>query len=149
MDRKLLRPGSLDEALSERERHGTDALPIAGGQSLLVMLRNKLIDPKLLLDLEPLGELRGVKRDSKSISIGAMTTFYDLLSSTEVKTAAPVLAQAASKVGSTAIRNLGTIGGNLCHNEIGSDPPSALLALNASVECLSLRGRRKMPLPTV
>src|ERR1700693_4121666 len=100
MERKLVRPNSIDEALSERQKYAKDALPIAGGQSLLVMLRNKLIDPKVLLDLEPLAELRGMQRQGAGVSIGAMMTFYDLLSSAEVQTAMPILAQAASKVGS-------------------------------------------------
>ena len=146
MERKLFRPRSMDEALSQREQYGRDALPIAGGQSLLVMLRNKLIDPKVLLDLEPLGELRGLQRQAQGVSIGAMTTFFDLLSSSDVQTALPIVAQAAGKVGSTAIRNLGTIGGNLCHNEPGADLPPALLALNASVELRSRKGTRKVPL---
>jgi aerobic carbon-monoxide dehydrogenase medium subunit len=146
MERKLFRPRSMDEALSQREQYGRDALPIAGGQSLLVMLRNKLIDPKVLLDLEPLGELRGLQRQAQGVSIGAMTTFFDLLSSSDVQTALPIVAQAAGKVGSTAIRNLGTIGGNLCHNEPGADLPPALLALNASVELQSRKGTRKVPL---
>ncbi|HEY7559895.1 MAG TPA: xanthine dehydrogenase family protein subunit M [Candidatus Binatia bacterium] len=146
MERKLVRPHSMDEALNQREQHGRDALPIAGGQSLLVMLRNKLIDPKVLLDLELLGELRGVQRQPQALSIGAMTTFFDLLSSPEVQSALPIVAAAASKVGSTAIRNLGTLGGNLCHNEPGADMPPALLALDASVELRSLKGSRKVPL---
>jgi carbon-monoxide dehydrogenase medium subunit len=146
MKRKLVRPKSMDEALNQREQHGKDALPIAGGQSLLVMLRNKLIDPKVLLDLEPLAELRGLQRQAQGVSIGAMTTFHALLSSPEVQTAVPILAQAAAKVGSTAIRNLGTIGGNLCHNEPGADLPPALLALDASVELRSRKGARKVPL---
>lgn len=144
MERKLVRPHSMDEALSQREQHGMDALPIAGGQSLLVMLRNKLIDPKILLDLESIGELRGLQRQSSGVSIGAMTTFFDLLSSTDVQSAVPLLGQAAAKVGSTAIRNLGTIGGNLCHNEPGADLPPALLVLNASVELRSRRATRKV-----
>ena len=143
---RLLRPHTIDEALSQREQYGSDALPIAGGQSLLVMLRNKLIDPKVLLDLEPLGELRGLQRQTQVISIGAMTTFFQLLSSPDVQRAIPILAQAASKVGSTAIRNLGTIGGNLCHNELGADLPPALLALNSSAELRSRKGTRKVPL---
>ncbi|HEY2918486.1 MAG TPA: xanthine dehydrogenase family protein subunit M [Candidatus Binatia bacterium] len=145
-ERKLLRPHTMDEALSQREQYGSDALPIAGGQSLLVMLRNKLIDPKVLLDLEPLGELRGLQRQAQVVLIGAMTTFFELLSSADVQGAIPILAQAASKVGSTAIRNLGTIGGNLCHNEPGADLPPALLALNASVELRSRKGTRNLPL---
>lgn len=146
MERKLVRPHSIDEALSQREQHGRDALPLAGGQSLLVMLRNKLIDPKILLDLESIGELRGLQRQDAGFSIGAMMTFFDLLSSADVQSGMPMLALAAAKVGSTAIRNLGTIGGNLCHNEPGADLPPALLALNASVELRSRKGARKIPL---
>ena len=146
MDRKLIRPETVEEALREREKYGRDALPIAGGQSLLVLLRNKLIDPKILIDLQTLDELQGMKRRDNGLSIGAMTTIHDLASSADVQRSAPILAQGASKVGSTAIRNLGTIGGNLCHNEPGADLPPALLALNAAVELRSGKGTRKVPL---
>jgi len=147
IERKLLRPESIDDALLHREYYGEDALPIAGGQSLLVLLRNQLIDPKVLIDLERLGELREVKQSKDGISIGAMTTIHNLFSLPEVRTAFPVLSEAASKVGSTAIRNLGTIGGNICHNEPGADLPPALLALDAVVELHSQKGTRKVPLP--
>jgi CO/xanthine dehydrogenase FAD-binding subunit len=146
MDRKLLRPDSLDEALGHRQQYENDGLPIAGGQSLLVLLRNRLIDPQVLIDLERIRELRGVKAQSDGISVGAMTTIYNLASSPEVQTAVSLLSQAASKVGSTAIRNLGTIGGNLCHNEPGADLPPALLALNASVDLRSAKGTRRLRL---
>ena len=149
IERKLVRPESLAEALGQREQYQKDALPIAGGQSLLVLLRNKLIDPKILIDLERIGELRelrSVERKAGGMMIGAMNTIYNLMSSSEVRAAAPILSQAASKVGSTAIRNLGTIGGNLCHNEPGADLPPALLALNAVVELRSKKGTRKVAL---
>jgi carbon-monoxide dehydrogenase medium subunit len=136
----------VEAALREREKYGRDALPIAGGQSLLVLLRNKLIDPKILIDLQTLDELQGMKRRDNGVSIGAMTTIHDLASSADVQRLAPILAQGASKVGSTAIRNLGTIGGNLCHNEPGADLPPALLTLNAAVELRSRKGTRKVPL---
>jgi carbon-monoxide dehydrogenase medium subunit len=136
----------MEEALSERAKYGREALPIAGGQSLLVMLRNKLIDPKVLIDLQTLDELQGIKHRDAGLSIGAMTTIHGLASSSDVQGSAPILAQGASKVGSTAIRNLGTIGGNLCHNEPGADLPPALLALNAAVELRSSKGTRKVPL---
>lgn len=145
MDRKLIRPDSIDEALSERQKYGLDAMPIAGGQSLLVLLRNKLVDPKILIDLERLAELHGLQRQANAISIGAMTTIFTLASSADVEKAAP-LGQAATKVGSTAIRNLGTIGGNVCHNEPGADLPPSLLALNAVAELRSKNGTRKVPL---
>jgi len=147
IERKLIRPDTLAEALAQREQYEKDGLPIAGGQSLLVLLRNKLIDPKILIDLERLGELRGLQQGADGMSIGAMTTIYNLASAPEVRAAIPILTQAASKVGSTAIRNLGTIGGNLCHNEPGADLPPALLALNAVVELRSRKGARKIPLP--
>lgn len=146
MDRKLIRPRSIDEALREREKYGRDALPIAGGQSLLVLLRNKLVDPQFLLDLQTLAELEGVKSRDGGLTIGAMTTIHTLASSGTIQTMIPVLAQGASKVGSTAIRNLGTIGGNICHNEPGADLPPALLALNAVAELRSSKGSRKIPL---
>lgn len=146
IDRKLVRPETLEEALGQREQYQRDALPIAGGQSLLVLLRNKLIDPMVLIDLERLGALRGVERKADGTSIGAMNTIYNLMSSPEVRAAAPLLSQAAHRVGSTAIRNLGTIGGNLCHNEPGADLPPALLALNAAVELRSRKRTRKVPL---
>jgi carbon-monoxide dehydrogenase medium subunit len=136
----------MAEALSQRQQYEKDALPIAGGQSLLVLLRNKLIDPKVLIDLERLGELRGLQRRTDGLSIGAMTTIYNLSLSADLQTAAPILSQAASTVGSTAIRNLGTIGGNLCHNEPGADLPPALLALNAVAELRSPKETRKVPL---
>jgi CO/xanthine dehydrogenase FAD-binding subunit len=146
MNRKLLRPDSLDEALGQRQHYGKDGLPIAGGQSLLVLLRNRLVDPQVLIDLERIRDLRGVKPRTDGVSVGPMTTIYHLASSPELQTSAPILSQAASKVGSTAIRNLGTIGGNLCHNEPGADLPPALLALNATVELRSMKGTRKLRL---
>jgi carbon-monoxide dehydrogenase medium subunit len=146
MDRKLIRPNSVEEALGERAKYGRDGLPIAGGQSLLVLLRNKLIDPQVLIDLENVAELHGLEDAGDGLSIGAMTTIYGLSSSSDVRRGAAVLGQAASKVGSTAIRNLGTIGGNLCHNEPGADLPPPLLALNAVAELRSAKGMRKIPL---
>jgi carbon-monoxide dehydrogenase medium subunit len=136
----------MEEALAERAKYGRDGLPIAGGQSLLVLLRNKLIDPQVLIDLESVAELHGLQGGGDGLAIGAMTTIYGLSASSDVQRGAAVLGQAASKVGSTAIRNLGTIGGNLCHNEPGADLPPALLALNAVAELRSSKGMRKIPL---
>jgi len=146
MECRLIRPKGMEEALVGREKYGREGLPIAGGQSLLVMLRNKLIVPKALIDLEGLEELQGIRPGPGGISIGAMTTFYTLLSSPDIREAIPILGQAATKVSSTPIRNLGTIGGNICHNELGADLPPSLLTLNAEVELRSHKGVRKVPL---
>lgn len=146
MECRLLRVGGLEEALEEREKFAGEGMPIAGGQSLLVLLRNRLIAPKALIDLECLSELKGIQIEEERISLGAMTTFYRLLSLPEVVGALPLLAQAAGKVASTAIRNMGTIGGNLCHNELGADLPPSLLVLDAQVELRSRKRIRKMAL---
>ena len=130
MECKLIRPANLEEALAAREEYTHDALPIAGGQSLLVMMRNRLVSPGALIDLEPIEELRGIGAHSAGISIGAMNSCNQLIASPLLGETVGVLPAAARQVSSTAVRNLGTIGGNVCHNEPGADLPPALLALN-------------------
>ena len=130
MECKLIRPASLEEALAAREEYTHDAVPIAGGQSLLVMMRNRLVSPGALIDLEPIEELRGIAAHSAGISIGAMNSCNQLIASPLLGETVGVLPAAARQVSSTAVRNLGTIGGNVCHNEPGADLPPALLALN-------------------
>lgn len=131
MECKLIRPADLAEALAAREEYTEDALPIAGGQSLLVMMRNRLVAPRALIDLELLKALRGIEVQSSGISIGAMNTCRQLIASPVLGAEVGVLPAAARQVSSTAVRNLGTIGGNVCHNEPGADLPPVLLALNA------------------
>lgn len=140
-------PVSIAEALGLLERYGDDAAAMAGGQSLLVMMRHRLVSPKYLVSLEKVQELRGVRENDRGeLVIGAMTTHKDVYSSTLLKKSASLLCQAAAKVGSTPIRNLGTIGGNICHNELGADPPPALLALDAKAVCVKGDRERTVPL---
>jgi carbon-monoxide dehydrogenase medium subunit len=144
---ELQEPECLEEAASLMSKYGEDSRVIAGGQSLLAMIRTGLVRPSVLISLGLLKDLAAVKAASAgSFHVGALTTHRRILRSSLVKEQAGILVGAVSRIGSTPVRNFGTIGGNLCHNEMGSDPPSALLVLNAEVECLSLRGRRKMPL---
>ena len=146
MECKLIRPADLDEALAAREHYTDDALPIAGGQSLLVMMRNRLVAPRALIDLEPLEALRGIEVQSSGISIGAMNTCRQLIASPVLGEEIAVLPAAARQVSSTAVRNLGTIGGNVCHNEPGADLPPVLLALNARGEVRRRAEARQVPL---
>lgn len=144
---ELQEPECLEEAASLMSKYAEDSRVIAGGQSLLPMIRTGLVRPSVLISLGLLKDLAAVKAASAgSFHVGALTTHRRILRSSLVKEQAGILVGAVSRIGSTPVRNFGTIGGNLCHNEMGSDPPSALLVLNAEVECLSLRGRRKMPL---
>ncbi len=146
MECKLIRPASLEEALAAREEYTHDALPIAGGQSLLVMMRNRLVSPGALIDLDPIEELRGIEVHSTGISIGAMNTCRQLIASPLLGETVGVLPAAARQVSSTAVRNLGTIGGNVCHNEPGADLPPVLLALNGRAALRRRGGAREVPL---
>lgn len=140
-------PTTVAETVSLLNRYADDASVIAGGQSLLVMMRQRLVSPKYLVSVKKVAELSGIQEDaSGNLSIGAATTHKDVFTSPLLRRRAPLLCQAASKVGSTAIRNLGTIGGNICHNELGADPPQALLALNAKAVCVGATGQRAIPL---
>lgn len=146
MECKLIRPADLEEALAAREQYTHDALPIAGGQSLLVMMRNRLVMPSALIDLEPIQALHGIEVHSEGISIGAMNTCRQLIASPILREEVGVLPAAARQVSSTAVRNLGTIGGNVCHNEPGADLPPALLALNARAVLRRRADAREVPL---
>ena len=146
MECKLIRPASLEEALAARAEYTHDALPIAGGQSLLVMMRNRLVSPGALIDLEPIEELRGIAAHSAGISIGAMNSCNQLIASPLLGETVGVLPAAARQVSSTAVRNLGTIGGNVCHNEPGADLPPALLALNGRAVLRRRTEAREVPL---
>jgi aerobic carbon-monoxide dehydrogenase medium subunit len=144
---EVLEPRTLDEAVSLLSKNPEETRVIAGGQSLLLMIRSGLVMPRFLLSLNALNELREIKLSpERNIHIGAMITHRQILGSQLLSEQAAILLQAVFQIGSTPVRNFGTLGGNLCHNEMGSDPPSALLALNALVECASSRGRRKLPL---
>jgi carbon-monoxide dehydrogenase medium subunit len=143
----LKQPEDLDEAASLLNSYGEDARIIAGGQSLLLMIRSGLLRPALLVSVSGIAGLSGITATPQGkLRIGALTTHRQILASPLIKEKAPLLIEAVARIGSTPVRNLGTIGGNLCHNEMGSDPPAALLASNASVECCSTRGTRSLPL---
>jgi CO/xanthine dehydrogenase FAD-binding subunit len=144
---ELQQPETLDETVSLLSKYGEDGRAIAGGQSLLLMIRAGLVRPNVLISLNSLSDLAGIKSlPEGKIHLGALTTHRQILGSGLLGEKAGVLVEAVSRIGSTPVRNFGTIGGNLCHNEMGSDPPSALLLLNADVACLGARGKRKMAL---
>jgi carbon-monoxide dehydrogenase medium subunit len=144
---EVLEPESLAEAVSLLGANAEATKVIAGGQSLLLMIRSGLLMPGFLLSLNSLCELNEVRTTSEhGLSIGALVTHRQVLASREIAEKVNILQQAVDRIGSTPVRNFGTLVGNLCHNEMGSDPPAALLALDAAVECVSASGRRRVPL---
>jgi carbon-monoxide dehydrogenase medium subunit len=140
-----LRPHSIDEALTDLGRAGEDAKVLAGGQSLLPLLRLRLAYPTALIDLGGVGELRGVHQDGDKLVIGAMTTHHDVIHDPLVFTHCPVLAQATSTVADPAVRHRGTLGGVLSHADPAGDLPAVALALDAQFVIAGLNGRRTVP----
>jgi len=147
-DFQYLRPTTVTEAVLLLAQHKGKARLIAGGQSLIPMLRSRLVRPAYVIGLEAIPELKRIEPRHGGLRVGAMVTHHEVLTSPLVKERATILSDAEILVGSPAVRNLGTLGGNLCHNEVGADPPPALLALGASAVIASPHGERRLPLET-
>jgi carbon-monoxide dehydrogenase medium subunit len=110
-----------------------DAKLLAGGQSLIAAMKLRLSQPAQLLDLGDVAELRGIKVDGGAVTIGAMTRHAEVASSAEVKKAIPALAALAGGIGDRMVRNMGTIGGSVAHNDPAADYPAGVLALAATI----------------
>jgi carbon-monoxide dehydrogenase medium subunit len=110
-----------------------DAKLLAGGQSLVATMKLRLSRPSDLVDLAAIGELRGIKVEGNTVTIGAMTRHAEVAASAEVKKAIPALASLAASIGDRQVRNMGTIGGSVAHNDPAADYPAAVLALSATV----------------
>ena len=136
-------PSSLDEVLSLMQEHGYDAKVLAGGHSLLPTMKLRLATPAHLIDLKNLrSELRYVREEGESLTIGALTTYQDLIDSELVRAKAPLLAETLEHVGDMQVRNLGTLGGSIAHADPAGDPPAAILALNATMTIRGPDGER-------
>lgn len=122
-----------------------DTKVVAGGQTLIPLLRFRLASPKRLVDIGGLPQLKGIKRTPKGLRIGAGTTYRELLDSGLVRTDAGLIAEVTGHIGDRQVRNIGTIGGSLAHADPASDMPAVMLALDASFTLQSRRGRRSVP----
>jgi aerobic carbon-monoxide dehydrogenase medium subunit len=118
---------------------------LAGGHSLVPLLKLRLAAASALIDIGRIPELRGISRQGDQIRIGALTTHADLAASAELRSAAPALAEAAAWVGDPAVRNRGTIGGNIAHADPASDLPTVLVALEARIVAAGPKGQRTIP----
>src|ERR1700761_3919534 len=140
-----VRPGSLAEAVSALAGGGDDAKVIAGGQSLLPLLRLRLAYPELLVDVGGLDELRGVTDAGDALVIGARTTLYDLVRDPLVAEHAGIFAQTASVIADPAVRHRATLGGALAHADPAGDLPAVVLALDAILVARGPSGEREIP----
>jgi aerobic carbon-monoxide dehydrogenase medium subunit len=133
---------SVEEALDLLTQHGEDAKLLAGGHSLIPAMKLRLASPHCLIDLGSVPGLRGIRVDGDTLAIGALTVHADVVSSDLVRKHFPGLADAASVIGDLQVRNRGTIGGSVAHNDPGADFPVILTALDASFTLVSRSGKR-------
>ncbi|MEV2190235.1 xanthine dehydrogenase family protein subunit M [Streptomyces phaeochromogenes] len=142
---EYVRPASVDEAVRTLGDAGEDAKVLAGGQSLLPLLRLRLTFPELVVDVGRIPGLRGVREDGGTLVIGALTTHHDVLADPLVRRHAGLLAAATSTVADPAIRHRGTLGGSLAHADPAGDLPAVALALDAELVAAGPGGQRTIP----
>jgi aerobic carbon-monoxide dehydrogenase medium subunit len=139
------RPTTLDEALQAVASGGEDVKILAGGQSLIPVMRLRLAAPETVVDLTKVAELRGVRDDGDTIVIGAMTTHSDVIADPLIAEHAPLIAEATETVADRQVRHRGTFGGALAHADPAGDLPAVALALDAEFVIAGLGGRRTVP----
>jgi len=126
-------PTSLDEAVSLLQQHGDDAKILAGGHSLLPLMKLRLAAPALLIDLAQIPGLSYIRDEGDHVAIGAMTTYFDLEDSELLQRRLPLLVEATGMIGDPQVRNRGTLGGAMAHADPAGDMPVVVSALGGSV----------------
>lgn len=139
------RPETVDGALALLAEHGEDATVLAGGHSLLPVMKLRLATPELIIDIGRLAELCYIRVDGDEVAIGAGTRHRAVESSAVVLAEVPLLAAVARTVGDPQVRHRGTLGGSLAHADPASDLPAAVLALGGTVVLRGPRGERRVP----
>ena len=139
------RASSVDEAVGLLGQHGDDAKLLAGGHSLLPLMKLRLAAPAVLVDIGRLDDLSYVRSADGQVRIGALTRHHDLATSDEVREQVPLLAHIAGQIGDPQVRHRGTIGGSIAHGDPASDLPAALLALRGTLVARGPGGEREIP----
>ncbi|KAB2351735.1 FAD binding domain-containing protein [Actinomadura rudentiformis] len=140
-----IRPSSIEEAVSALSQAGEDAKVLAGGQSLMPLLRLRLAYPDALIDLDRVESLRQIRSENGDLFIGAMATHHQVVRDPLVLEHAPLIAKATATVADPAVRHRGTFGGSLAHADPAGDLPAVALALDAVFVVRSVRGDREIP----
>ncbi len=136
------RPDSISAALAILQDHGDDARVLAGGHSLIPMMKLRMAEIPHLIDLQDVADLRGISVRDGTVSIGAMTTQAELIASADIAKAAPILHEAALQIADPQVRYMGTIGGNIANGDPGNDLPGLMQCLDASFTLVGPDGSR-------
>src|SRR6266550_1327722 len=137
-------PSTIDEAVNLLAANPDDAKILAGGHSLLPAMKLRLAQPAMLIDIGRIKDLSYIREDGDQILVGAMTTHYQLESSTLLQKICPLLPACAAHIGDVQVRNKGTIGGSVAHSDPAGDWPAAVIALNAELVVASKSGERSI-----
>ena len=138
------RPKSLAEAVGLLADLGEDARPLAGGHSLIPMMKLRLAAPEHLVDLRAIGELRGIRAEGSDIVIGAMTTQHEVIASDLLGAKLPILKETSLLIADPQVRYAGTLGGNVANGDPGNDMPAVMIALGASYQLAGKGGERRV-----
>jgi carbon-monoxide dehydrogenase medium subunit len=138
-------PKTLEEALRLVERHGDEAKILAGGHSLLPLMKLRLAQPRYVIDIGRLHNMNYIREENGYIAIGPLTTHAEIESSTLLRTKCPLLPETAAVIGDVQVRNRGTLGGSLAHADPAADYPAAALALDMEIIAASTAGARTIP----
>jgi aerobic carbon-monoxide dehydrogenase medium subunit len=138
------RPESVGDAIKLLASLGEEARPLAGGHSLIPMMKLRLATPGHLVDLHGVAGLKGIRRDGNNVVIGAMTTQHELIASGEIKASLPILQEAAALIADPQVRYRGTIGGNVANGDPGNDMPALMLTLGAAYGLEGPNGAREV-----
>src|SRR4029077_10486029 len=136
------RPATLVDAVNLLSTLGDEARPLAGGHSLVPMMKLRLATPEHLVDLHGIAGLKGIRRNGNNIVIGAMTTQHELLASEEIAGSLPILRETAILIADPQVRYRGTIGGNVANGDPGNDMPALMMTLSASYRLEGASGGR-------
>src|SRR5262245_45714311 len=134
------RASSVQDVVALLQEYGDEAKLLAGGMSLLPMLKLRLSEPKVIIDLGRVREMQGIRQEGDEVVIGAMTTHYDVLSSPVLQKLVPLIPETARNIGDPQVRNRGTIGGSLAHCDPGADLPGAMIASAARIKAVGPNG---------
>ena len=142
----LLQPRSLEEAVALLQQYGDDSRPLGGGTTLIILLKQRVVRYRVLVDLQSIPGLADIRRDTDGVRIGALATHRKVETSELIRESFPALAYAFSQIGNVRVRQTASVGGNLAHGDYRLDPPPPLLVLNAAVHLFGPDGARTVPI---
>ena len=138
-------PSTLEESVKFLEKQGGDAKVLAGGHSLIPLLRFRLVSTKYVVDLNHIAGLEYIRETDGYLHIGALTRYADVQASRLIRSKYSMLSDAAGHIADPLVRNMGTVGGNVCHSDPANDLPATMLALEAAMVAVGLSGERIIP----